>query len=304
MNLPNKFGLDDKFHLSTLFQYCNSLEESFEYCMGRTKEILLYEQAYECYSSCMEKPSQEIEFESSAYPHQQFETCLDEYKPQYFTPPSPPEQMMEAYKTTGFLIIENFFEKQLMNEVTYTLNAWRKLKTWQNLNFTKYAFDEYIPTNANRFEVILPFLDPFKSLVTQLKTLDLPFEELDIVSATASLPGAIQQTKYRNTLSKETVFQIIPHDSLLQNGIVSFCPCTHHHARSFDFFTLENECPVSETPELKAGSLIVYDGALMHFENRNYGGIVRWNVEVNFGVDSLWSVEEEVLGSVRDYRDL
>jgi len=145
----NNAGLDVNegelaLDLDSIFLYCTRANISFEECVGNNRDALINEQADECYVSCMKKVETDnaatttekatiVDFQDSAAAQQALETCLDDFSKAEslefdyhdFQSSSDEEEknnlinkMWEQYKKTGFVIIENLFPQELMEDVT------------------------------------------------------------------------------------------------------------------------------------------------------------------------------------------
>merc|ERR1712228_160781 len=193
------------------------------------------------------------------------------------------EKAVETYKKQGFVVLENVFDEETMNQMTNILNSWRKVGKWEDFTWSKFVYDEHLPTNANRFEVILPYHEPFSILYYKLHNAlkdvmgQLGKPKLKSFSAYGSLPGAIESTYQKlkmsdpNMLKASIILQPQIHERVL-------CPCTHQNSHLFSFFTYNASCPI-QYDSFKAGSVVLFDPLLKYFETDHEGSFVRWNVD-------------------------
>ena len=279
--------------------FCKYHELSFDECMEIERAIITELIGLSCVDGCLQELSncsllKIPEFKDMPPIKQDFEKCLDEFGgPEEFfdyqnRASITVKDMLRILKKNGFVVIENFFPPELMSKVNEFMNNWDELREWNNLTYSDFYSSDPNQLNEyeNRLEVVLPYVDPFetvlstihKSILMELMSAygsNQPIN-IDFPASILSRPGAVEQSTHSDHgyVAGMLKLNVAIHDIPEISGPTSFCPCTHQ--RGTIFTTYLNECITRFHPNLvKAGTVTIYDQSMRHNGMANKGDLKR-----------------------------
>ncbi|KAL3907559.1 MAG: hypothetical protein SGILL_008824, partial [Bacillariaceae sp.] len=238
----------------------------------------------------MEAAQMTPSFEAQDPRTQEKETCLMDFEPERvlleksnsddFTT----EHITAVLQRYGVVIIQNFFSRDEMKNIHDILRNWRDTGMWKDTyNFTTYHGYKHLHGNGNRRknaargEIVLPFEEPFLSIVDQIDKsilIDVMHRygnrtDLNMEYATSifSEPPANHQGLHSDYNFPVNLFKIgiAVHDTPKVQGPTGFCPCTHAWGDFFPPFATDVPCPLRfQADFIPAGTVFLYDQAIQH----------------------------------------
>jgi hypothetical protein len=234
-------------------------------------------------------------------------------------------QIASALEKYGVVIIHDFFPRNEMEKIHKILVDWQDTGTWKGYNFTSFHGHRHLHGNSKkrrptRGEIVLPFTEPFKSIVDQIDDsilIDVMHTygnrtDLSMEYATSifSVPPTGNQNLHSDYNWQSNLFKIgiAVHDTPKTQGPTGFCPCTHAWGDFFPPFATDVYCPLHFQAEfISAGTVFLYDQAIQHQGMSNHLD-TRFILDVSytFGdfissyIDENWG--EEAMGEVKKYR--
>ena len=305
---------------------CLHVEEVLRECKVADKLIM------SCYDF-MEASQMTPSFEAQDERTKEKERCLVEFEPKHvllekgnsndFTT----EKITAVLQRYGVVIIQNFFPRDEMKNIHDILRDWRDTGVWKDrYNFTTYHGHRHLHGNENhrkrppRGEIVLPFEEPFLSIVDQIDKsilVDVMHRygnrtDLNMEYATSifSEPPAVDQDLHSDYNFPVNLFKIgiAVHDTPKEQGPTGFCPCTHSWGDFFPPFATDVLCPLHfQADFIPAGTVFLYDQAIQHQGMSNHHG-TRFILDISytFGdfissyIDDSWG--QEAMLEVQKYR--
>ena len=151
--------------------------------------------------------------------------------------------MLRVLQKNGFVVIENFFPKELMDRVYDALTTWDETEKWNNFTYSDFysTNPDQLNTYKNRLEIVLPFVDPFETVLSTVhdsNLIDLMStyaneksnfnEPINLFMATSIMSryGASEQTIHHDYGYEASMIKInvAVHDIPQESGPTSFCP--------------------------------------------------------------------------------
>ena len=303
-----KEALEQESHSASLVKkvfhvvdvYCKYSNINDDECMDLQRSLIAEAQSESCYRKCLGSISRNIdiedlpEFDDIPPIKQEFERCLDEFNGphEFFDYQNKSSininDMLKVLKRNGFVVIQNFFSSELMKEVNDVMNTWDETDIWNNFTYSDfYSTDgDQLNMYRNRLEIVLPFVDPFETVLSTIHTSILmelmsaygshqPIN-IDFPASIMSRPGSLDQSIHgdHGYVAGMLKLNVAIHDIPEESGPTSFCPCTHLNGVFHDIYA--HDCRIRYHPKLvKAGTVTIYDQSMMHNGMANNGELKR-----------------------------
>jgi hypothetical protein len=285
--------------------YCDKVGFNFEECLLFEKLAIEAKTTFACVFNCMhdlfeDDPGFCPSIETMSVPHGEVLNCVLEFEEEEMTIDAQkridPAVALSILQKYGFVAFKNFFSRERMRDVHEILLNWRRVGDWDGRKYSEFMAKRHLHDPALREEVVIPFVDPFLSILKDIEEsvvkevmdryVGLPGLHLEFVSSILSDPGAGPQTIHTDIAVPGRMLKgnLALHAMKKENGPTGFCPCSHSRAPFYYAYALSPiECILHFQPDfVDPGTFVIYDQALKHQGMDNRGSDTRFILDISY----------------------